>query len=345
VTPRPFVSIVVATHNRRALLAQTLHGLARQRWPADRLEILVADNGSTDGTREVVARAATRLRQPSGGLTPAHGAPVRYLWVEPPGKSHAVNAALQVTRGDIVAFTDDDVQPDPDWISALVGALEDTHADFVAGRIRPLWAIEPPRWMSPSLYGVLAIPDNGPARLSITADTPGRVMPIGANMAVRASVIARLGGWRTDLGKLAGSLRTGEDHEFFLRLLRAGCRGVYEPSAVVGHLVPAARLERGYVRRWLHQNGRDVARIERAYPPSVPCLWGAPRYLWRQLIADVGSTVRAALGGDDARRFASAARVRWFAGYVRESWFGETGPIAPPSTASTPIALSSTEGR
>jgi glucosyl-dolichyl phosphate glucuronosyltransferase len=324
VTPRPFVSIVVATHNRHALLAQTLHGLARQRWPADRLEILVADNGSTDGTREVVAHAAA----------PAHGAPVRYLWVEPPGKSHAVNAALQVTRGDIVAFTDDDVQPDPDWIPALVGALEDTHADFVAGRIRPLWAIAPPRWMSPALYGVLAIPDNGPVRLPITADTPGPVMPLGANMAVRATAIARLGGWRTDLGKLAGSLRTGEDHEFFLRLLRAGCRGVYEPRALVGHLVPAARLERGYVRRWLHQNGRDVARIARAYPPSVPCLCGAPRYLWRQLIADAGATVRAALGGDDARRVAAAGRVLWFAGYLREAWF-----------ASPPVARPAAEGR
>ena len=324
--PSRFVSIVIATRNRSALLEQTLHGLARQRWPADRLEIIVSDNGSTDATREVVARAATRLRQGGGGVTPARGVPIRYLWVGQPGKSQAVNAALQVTRGEIVAFTDDDVQPDAEWVPALVRALEETHSDFVAGRIRPIWEIEPPGWMSPSLYGVLAIPDNGPVRLPITADTPAHVMPIGANMAVRAAAIARLGGLRTDLGKLAGSLRTGEDHEFFLRLLDAGCRGVYEPGALVGHLVPAARLERGYFRRWLHQNGRDVARIERSHAASLPFVLGAPRYLWRQLIADAMSTVRASIGGDDARRFASAVRVLWFAGYLRESWFGEAAP-------------------
>ena len=58
-----FVSIVIATRNRSVLLARTLDALARQRWPADRLEIIVADNGSTDDTRAVVedaAKAGTR---------------------------------------------------------------------------------------------------------------------------------------------------------------------------------------------------------------------------------------------------------------------------------------------
>jgi glycosyltransferase involved in cell wall biosynthesis len=311
-----FVSIVIATRNRAALLAQTLEALMRQRWPADRMEIIVADNGSTDGTRAVVEGAAG----PGGGI------PVTYLLVTEPGKSYAVNAALQIAGGSLIAFTDDDVQPDPEWIPALVHAVEELNVDFVAGRIRPIWEIAPPRWLSSALYGVLAIPDNGSARRRIAADEPAPVMPIGANMAVRASVIARLGGLRTDLGKLAGSLRTGEDHEFFLRLLSAGCRGVYEPAALVGHVVPAERLKRGYFRRWLYQNGQDVAQIERSYPAQVPFMLGVPRYLWRQLIGDLASTARASIVGDDARRLASALRVLWFAGYLRECWFGVAAP-------------------
>jgi GT2 family glycosyltransferase len=247
-----------------------------------------------------------------------------------------VNAALPMTRGDLIAFTDDDVRPDPDWIAALARAVEDTDADFVAGRIDPLWEIAPPRWLSPALYGVLAIPENGAARLPIAADTPTRVMPIGANMAVRAAVLERLGGLRTDLGKLAGSLRTGEDHEFFLRLLHAGCRGVYEPTARVAHVVPAARLTRGYFRRWLYQNGQDVARLERAYPAAVPFLFGVPRYLWRRAIADARSTIRAAIGGDDARRVASGVRVLWFLGYLHESWFGAPASRPPGTVAANP---------
>jgi glycosyltransferase involved in cell wall biosynthesis len=310
-----FVSIVIATRNRSTLLGQTLDALAAQRWPVDRLEIVVADNGSTDDTRAVVARAAG-----SDG-----GPAVRYLFVPQPGKSNAVNAAFGIAQGDLIAFTDDDVRAEPGWIAALAGAIEDTGTDFVAGRIQPIWEIDPPRWMSPALYGVLAIPDNGAARVPISADGASPVMPIGANMAVRASVIARLGGLRTDLGKLAGSLRTGEDHEFFLRLLHAGCRGVYEPTAVVHHFVPRERLRRDYFRRWLHQNGRDVARLEREYTTQVRRLFAVPRYLWRQAAADAARAARAVLTGDDRGRFAAWLRLVWFAGYLRESWPAATG--------------------
>ena len=311
-------SIVIATRNRSALLGRTLDAVAGQHWPRAQMDVIVADNGSIDDTRAVVAAARDR------------GLPVRYLLVQQPGKSHAVNAALQVTRGDVIAFTDDDVQPEPGWLAGLARAFDETNADFVAGRILPVWEIDPPAWMSPSLYGVLAVPDNGETRLPITKEGPTRVMPIGANMAVRAPVVARLGGLRTDLGKLEGSLRTGEDHEFFLRLLHAGCHGTYEPSALVRHLVPASRLHRGYFRRWLFQNGADVALLERAYPIPVAFFLGVPRYLWRQALGDLSSTVRAALRRDGAQQFASALRVIWFAAYVRESWLGGAG-VPPPA--------------
>jgi glycosyltransferase involved in cell wall biosynthesis len=315
--PLVVISIVIATRNRSVLLARTLRALASQRWPRPEMEVVVADNGSTDDTRAVVGSAAD-------------GLPVHYLFVAEPGKSYAVNAALRLTRGDLIALTDDDVQPEPEWLAGLARAVDETEADFVAGRILPLWESQPPAWLSPSLYGVLAIPENGTMRLPLAADQPSNVMPIGANMAVRARVIERLGGLRTDLGKLDGSLRTGEDHEFFLRLLHAGCRGVYEPSAVVRHLVPAARLHRGYFRQWLYQNGRDVARLERAYPPNATKWLGVPRYLMRHAACDAASAVGAALTGDGATRFASVLRVLWFAGYLRDSWFAGAD-AAPPA--------------
>src|ERR1700688_3961163 len=105
-----FVSVIIATRNQRALLARTLDALLRQRWPADRFEIIVADNGSTDATRVIIERAAARPAAPY----------IRYLFVARPGKSHAVNAALDLARGDILAFTDDDVRADPAWLQAIV---------------------------------------------------------------------------------------------------------------------------------------------------------------------------------------------------------------------------------
>jgi glycosyltransferase involved in cell wall biosynthesis len=309
----PFVSVIVATRNRAALLAETLEALAAQRWPRDRFEVVVADNGSTDDTRAVVEAAAR-----------AASSAIRYLYVAEPGKSYAVNAAIALSCGDLLALTDDDVLAEPDWLAGLARAFADSRVDFVAGRILARWEAAPPPWMSPALYGVLAIPDNGVTRREIGADGDGAVIPIGANMAMRRAVVDRVGGLRTDLGKLEGTLRTGEDHEFFLRMIHAGYRGVYDPGATVRHWVPRERLARPYFRRWLHQNGRDVARLEGVYTPQVRRLFGVPRYLWRQAAIDLLSAAQATLTFDGRRRFASALRLLWFAGYLREAWLGDT---------------------
>jgi len=303
----PQVSVVIATRNRAGLLAETLDALARQSWPVDRFEIVVSDNGSTDDTRSIVRRRAA-----------ASGPAVRYLYVPEPGKSSAVNEALSRARGDLLAFTDDDVIPDAAWLRHLCDAFT-PHVAFVAGRILPRWEAEPPSWLSPALHGVLAVRDNGVERHAIDRDD-ARVMPIGANMAVRASVVHRIGGLRSDLGKLAGTLRTGEDHEFFLRMLRAGFRGLYEPAAIVEHWVPKDRLKRSYFRRWLHQNGRDVARLEASYPSQTTMLLGVPRYRWRECARDAARAARAMATGDRRNRVASTMRMLWFAGYLQERW-------------------------
>jgi glucosyl-dolichyl phosphate glucuronosyltransferase len=306
----PYISVAIATKNRVGLLSETLFGLMAQRWPRDRFEIIVADNGSTDSTRAVVERAA-RIGLPR----------ICYRYVPEPGKSRALNVALSVCLGTIIALTDDDVTPDPDWLAQLAGAFTETNADFVAGRILPKWESAPPVWLSPRMYGALAIPDNGtePATLDGVSSS---IMPIGANMAVRHAALTRVGGFRTDLGKLEGTLRTGEDHEFYLRLLAAGFIGTYEPTAIVHHFVPDARLRPEYFRKWLYQNGRDVCRLEASFERPGPRLLGVPRYLWRDSAQAAAEACRATLAGDPADRFASALRVLWFGGYVREAWFG-----------------------
>jgi len=308
----PFVSVVIATRNRAGLLAETLEALAAQTWPRDRFEIVIADNDSTDRTPAIVAAARQRTAAPF----------IRYLHVTARGKSHAVNAALLEARGELLALTDDDVLPEPGWLEGMARAFDDPHIDFVAGRILPRWEVAPPSWMSPALYGVLAIPDNGEKPREIRLDGDGAVIPIGANMALRRTVVDRLGGLRADLGKLDGTLRTGEDHELFLRMIHAGSRGRYEPAATVRHWVPRERLARPYFRRWLHQNGRDVARLETVYTTDLRRWFGVPRYLWRQAIVDAVAAIRATLTGDARGRFAATLRLIWFGGYLRESWFG-----------------------
>lgn len=303
------ISVLIATRNRAGLLASTLEALERQQWPGCPFEILVVDNASVDDTVSRVAAAAMRATTP-----------IVYLREERPGKSHALNTAIGHARGQLLVLTDDDVLPAPDWLATYAAAVAETGADYAVGRILPLWEAPPPRWLSPALYGVLAIPDGGTRRLPLAKGVNEQIMPLGANMAVRRHVIERIGGWNPNLGKLQGTLRTGEDHEFALKMVEAGFRGVYEPQALVHHRVPGDRLRFAYFWRWYRDNGVVQAALEQEYPPAARHLLGVPRYLWRQALEDVLMTTRGIVTLDARRVTAGVMRLGWFAGYLRRRW-------------------------
>lgn len=316
------ISVVIATRDRARLLEATLKALCEQETPGCPFEILVVDNGSVDSTAIVVAEVAR-----------TSSVPITYLTEEKPGKSHALNTAVGHARGDLLALTDDDVLPSPGWLAAFARAFSETGADYAAGRILPLWEAPPPRWMTPSLHGVLAIPDGGTRRLTLKGTQP-HVMPIGANMAIRRPVLESVGGWNTELGKLKDTLRTGEDHEFALKLVAAGFKGVYEPEASVLHRVAADRLRLAYFARWCYGNGQMVAGLEYDYPSTARYLLGIPRYLWRRLGKDL-LTIFGGLATVDPRRCTSGAiRLVWFAGYLKGRW---NRPHEPTIDARAPV--------
>jgi len=302
------ISVVIATRDRAPLLKATLNALCELQSPGCSFEILVVDNGSVDSTATVVAEVARRS-----------SVPVTYLTEEKPGKSHALNTAIGHARGELLAFTDDDVLPSPGWLAAFAQAFSETDADYAAGRILPLWEAPPPRWLTPSLYGVLAVSDGGTRRLTLNGNHD-QVMPIGANMAIRRSVLDRIGGWNPELGKLKNTLRTGEDHEFALRLVAAGFKGLYEPEAFVLHRVSADRLRLGYFARWCYGNGQITAGLEQDYPSTARYLLSVPRYLWRRLAKDLVSILSGVVTVDPGRSTSGAMRLAWFAGYLERRW-------------------------
>ncbi len=236
---------ILCTYNRCRSLAKTLESLAASTVPDPvEWEVLVVDNNSTDRTREVVEDFCRRC--------PGR---FRYIFEPHPGKSFALNTGIREAKGEVLAFTDDDVTVEPTWLQNLTARLNSRRWAGVGGRTLLPQLFSPPRWLSLKDLGMLgALFDRGPQPSDL------REAPYGANMAFRKEMFEKYGLFRTDLGPRPGSQIGNEDTEFGRRLLAGGERLHYEPSAIVYHPVHEDRVQKSYFLSRFFDTGRAILR-------------------------------------------------------------------------------------
>lgn len=179
---RPMVSVVVAARNEAACIGDLLEDLCHQSWPAEKLEIIVVDDGSTDATAATVEEFADR------------GAQLLRLTSCPPGwspKKHALERAIELATGEIIATTDADCRVGSRWIEGLVAAYDDD-TGLVAGFSR----IDPEAtgrsWVA-AWEGLDFL-----ALLSAAAGTLNQGLPMsvtGQNLSYRRSAFYEVGGF------------------------------------------------------------------------------------------------------------------------------------------------------
>ncbi|MFB8244297.1 glycosyltransferase family 2 protein [Streptomyces sp. NPDC055952] len=223
-TARP-VSVVVATHDRPAMLRDCLDSLLRQDHP--RFEVIVVDNAPADDAAERLVRDHYAGR-------------VRYVREPVPGLAHAHNRGLAEARGEIAAFTDDDTLADPGWLTALAGAFaDDERIACVTGLIVPAEldtaaqvALERHggfgKGCAPRTWSLRHPPDD-----PLFPFTAGR-FGSGTDMAFRATALRALGGFDPATGT-GTPAHGGDDLLAFFRILTAGHTLAYRPDAIVWH--------------------------------------------------------------------------------------------------------------
>ncbi len=279
------VSVVVCTRDRSAQLARCLRLLTEMsEAPA---EILVVDNAPTsDATRQVVAAVPG----------------VRYVLEPLPGLSRARNTGIRSSLGDIVAFTDDDVEVHPGWITGLRRGFRGPEVLAVTGLVLPAELETDAQVIFEDSGGFgqgyrSRRFDRGFLEKTKRSGTPVWRIGAGANMAMRRTAFARVGDFDERLG--AGAAGCSEDSEFWYRLLAEGgvCR--YEPTAVVFH---HHRREMNELKHQAHQYMRGhVAALlvqfarYRHWSDLRRVALDLPKYYVRQL-------VHCAIGGADPRR-------------------------------------------
>ena len=265
------ISVVLCTYNRNDDLQTALNSAAALVLPESiEWEILVVDNNSTDRTRDVVADFCNR-----------YGSRFRYLFEPRQGKSHALNSGIREARGNLIAFMDDDVRVEPTWLQNLTATLQDGEWVGAGGRVIPKWSRPAPRWLSPQAWYAF-----GPLVQFDLGDYAGELHepPFGTNMAFRREVFEKYGDFLVSLGPRPGSEIRNEDTEFGARLLKAGERLRYEPSAVVYHPVPANRIRKDFFLAWWFNKGEANIRQFGIRPGTKYYVTGVPLYLFRNLL-------------------------------------------------------------
>lgn len=210
----PMVSIVVPTYNRKELLRAALESLACLVYPTNRYEVIVVDDGSTDGTdrtiRNIMESGPLRLvylRQPHAGVTAAR------------------NRAVRAARGEFILFTDDDCTFPPDWITRLLEPMGSATVGAVGG---PDLAPEDATLFVQCVdYSVTSFVGTGGVRRKGKASL-ANYYPRGCNVVVRRTAIDRI-------GPFDPTLTAGEEIELGHRLKQAGYELRYAPGAFVFH--------------------------------------------------------------------------------------------------------------
>jgi GT2 family glycosyltransferase len=234
------LSIVIPTRNR-ARMVQTLLNSVRELVGLHQFQpqIIVGDNNSQDETWKLLH-----------GVARDFPLPLTLLKVQRPGKSAVMNEASRAAQGDVLAFLDDDVVVEPNWLRAVQQFFQEREYQAAQGVIR----IRLPRAENMEIHTLInryrTIPN-----IDFGADIKHSHSLNGANFAVSRQAFNAVGSFDERLGP--GASGTSEDVDFARRLSREGFRIGYMREAVVYHSVDLRRLTEEYFRAHHKRQGHS----------------------------------------------------------------------------------------
>jgi GT2 family glycosyltransferase len=232
------VTLIIPTYNRARSLKRLLDSLELLDWPGPAaLEVLVVDNGSTDGTQDLLATEQVKPRKFAFGVVEE----------KQKGKASALNSGLRSAKGDVIVVIDDDVVVHP---LCLTKHLE-------AYRLTNFYAIQGPILPGVDFNGNPANPDKLREYNIPHIDYGERICEIpgltGTNMSFKREVFAKVGFFDARLGP--GAAGFSEDTEYSMRIRKAGFKIGYTPHAIVYHELNPDRYGRQYNRMVEYRKG------------------------------------------------------------------------------------------
>jgi glycosyltransferase involved in cell wall biosynthesis len=301
------VSVVVSTYNRCAMLAKCICSLLQQKTNGLQYEVIIVNNNSTDRTAETVASHAH------------NDARIRGLFECQQGVSFGRNTGIRAAKAELIAFCDDDVYVAGNWLQAIYDALlRYADADFVGGRVLPVWKVTPPAWISATLPP-LALQDLGDKPQIVSFQNPRCL--ISACLGVRRQAFERSGLFDTKTQRVKDRIGSTEDSDWELKIFQNGGHGVYVPDPVCYCEVDPKRMSKSYHRRWHLGHGAFHAKGRRPeYEGGSWRLLDVPSFTYRQAIEHATMLAASLVRQKWAQAFEHETILLFCLGFIRERW-------------------------
>ena len=227
------LSIVISTYNNVASLERTLESVAVQDADKSIWECVIVNNNSTDDTAERVS-----------AFIKAHSdINIKLVDESQQGLSYARNRGIAESKGQFIAFIDDDETINEGFVSAYLDLFHNHGAFVGSGALKVCYETVRPKWMSHYTEKMIANPlDLGSEIITVASS----IMPTGGNMAFNREVFNLYGNFDTNLGRKGGELFGGEENDLFQRIRDLGERIFYTPHAIAYHHIADKKLTPEY---------------------------------------------------------------------------------------------------
>ncbi|MDL2224298.1 glycosyltransferase [Bacteroidales bacterium OttesenSCG-928-M06] len=238
-------SVVVCTYNREKYLGQTLESIVAQNFPINDYELIIVDNNSTDYTEEICDLIINKYQEHQ----------IRYIKELQQGISFGRNRGVNESKGEIIAFIDDDETILPDYLSQLnIFFNNHLNAELCGGPVIPVYETTPPDWLSPYTMRLItgAYDKGSDIKIVGPKDYPGT-----GHATFKKNLFIKYGGFNINLGRKGSSLMGAEDKDFFLRLIENGVKCYYLPTAKIYHHIPPAKLTEDFFNRITYAIGKS----------------------------------------------------------------------------------------
>ncbi|MGL4849562.1 MAG: glycosyltransferase family 2 protein [Clostridium sp.] len=237
------LSIIICTYNRAEILKECIKSIVSNNKNLEKYEIVIVDNNSSDNTRECVNEMEINN--------------LRYTLEIKQGLSNARNRGIIEACYRYIAFIDDDVIVEKQFVENILKYFSDSKNVCGGGKIYSIWKTEKPNWFKENFYSIIGETKYGENKRKLSRNE----YPYGGNMFFDKTIFEKLEVFNPDLGIQGEEVKMGEEVEVCERIRGKGHEIYYLNDVVVGHRVHMNKINKDYVKKRWEEEGSAYGKI------------------------------------------------------------------------------------